>query len=171
MKVNDFEWRDKKVLVTGASGFKGAWLCATLCELGAQVYGTVRNQAHPASAYKMFELDKRVVAVNAEISDRQQVYDLVNTVEPEVIFHLAAKALVPVGLRDPRRTFDVNINGTLNIIEACRRLKVCDRMLVCSTDHVFGNVKPTDLPSGGFNERSRVSYGGHTIPLRPQWSC
>jgi len=124
------------------------------------VYGTVRNQLHPGSAYQMFGLDDRVVAITVDISDRQQVSDLVNTVEPDVIFHLAAKALVPVGLRDPRRTFDVNINGTLNLIEACRRLKVCDRTLICSTDHVFGNVRQVDLPAGGFDERSRVSYGG-----------
>ena len=160
MEVDGFEWRNAKVLVTGASGFKGAWLCAALLELGARVYGTVRNQLHPASAYRMFGLDDRVVAVNTDVCDRQAVYDMINTIEPDVIFHLAAKALVPVGLRDPRRTFDVNINGTLNVIEACRILKWGSRVLICSTDHVFGNVKPAELPHGGFNERSRVSYGG-----------
>jgi CDP-glucose 4,6-dehydratase len=160
MKVNGFEFQNRKVIVTGASGFKGAWLCAALSDMGAQVYGTIRNQVNPAAAYRIFGLEDRVVALNVDISDRQSVYDMVNTIEPDVIFHLAAKALVPVGLRDPRRTFDVNINGTLNVIEACRRVKVCSRMLICSTDHVFGNVEPTELPEGGFNERSRVSYGG-----------
>lgn len=160
MKINGFEWQNAKILVTGASGFKGAWLSAALLEMGARVYGTVRNQLHPASAFSLLRLDERVIAVNADICDRQEVYDMVNTIEPDVIFHLAAKALVPVGLRDPRRTFDVNINGTLNIIEACRRLKVGSRILICSTDHVFGSVPPEKLPEGGFNEESRVSYGG-----------
>ncbi len=160
MNRNNFDWHNTKVLVTGASGFKGAWICAALVQMGAKVYGTVRNQQNPGSAYRMLGLEDRVVAVSVDVSDRQEVYDLVNSVEPDAIFHLAAKALVPVGLRDPRRTFDVNINGTLNLIEACRRLKVGSRMLVCSTDHVFGNVPQEDIPSGGFDERSRVSYGG-----------
>jgi CDP-glucose 4,6-dehydratase len=160
MNVMGFEWQDRKVLVTGASGFKGSWLCAALLELGARVYGTVRNQKNPDAAFEALGLDDRVVKVSADVSDRQAVYDMVNTVEPDVVFHLAAKALVPVALRDPRRALDVNIMGTLNLIEACRKLKVCTRLLVCSTDHVFGNVDPADLPERGFDERSRVSYGG-----------
>lgn len=160
MKVLDYEWQNRKVLVTGASGFKGSWLCAALLRLGARVFGTVRNQRNSLSAFEVFGIDEQVVKVSADISDRQQVYDLVNSVEPEVIFHLAAKALVPVSLRDPRRTFEVNFMGTLNIIQACRTLKVCKRLLICSTDHVFGNVDPQQLPEKGFDERSRVSYSG-----------
>jgi CDP-glucose 4,6-dehydratase len=160
MIVSGFDWKDKKVLVTGASGFKGGWLCGALLRLGAKVYGTGRNQLHPLSVYNVLSLDRSVVRVNADVSDRQEVYDMVNSIEPEVIFHLAAKALVPVGLRDPRRTFDVNIMGTLNIIEACRKLKVCSRLLICSTDHVFGSVPPEEFPKNGFDEKSRVSYGG-----------
>lgn len=160
MKVLGLEWANQKVLVTGASGFKGSWLCATLLRLGARVFGTIRNQRDPLSAFECLDLEDRVVKVTADISDRQAVYDLVNTVEPDVIFHLAAKALVPVSLRDPRRTFDVNIMGTLNLIEACRKLKVCSRLVIASTDHVFGDIDPKELPEGGFDERSRVSYGG-----------
>ena len=160
MNINNFNWKDRRVLVTGASGFKGSWLCATLLQLGAQVYGTIRNQRNPLSAYEILGLDGKVVKVNADVSDRQQVYDLVNSVEPDVIFHLAAKALVPVSLRDPRRTFEVNIMGTLNIVEACRQLKIGNRMLICSTDHVFGDIDPQKLPKGGFDEKSRVSYSG-----------
>ncbi len=160
MNVMGFDWQGRKVLVTGASGFKGSWLCAALLRLGARVYGTVRNQRNPLAAFELLGVDDRVVKVSADISDRQQVYDLVNSVEPEVIFHLAAKALVPVSLRDPRRTFEVNFQGTLNIIQACRTLAVCKRLLICSTDHVFGNIEPEELPPSGFNERSRVSYGG-----------
>jgi CDP-glucose 4,6-dehydratase len=160
MNTNGFEWKDIKVLVTGASGFKGSWLCAALLELGARVYGTARPQMHPLSAYNILELDRQIVKVEADISDRQKVYDMINSVEPDVIFHLAAKALVPVSLRDPRRTFEINVMGTVNIIEACRKLKVCNRLLICSTDHVFGSVTPDELPKGGFSEASRVSYGG-----------
>lgn len=160
MNIAGFDWSNKRVLVTGASGFKGSWLCAALLRLGAKVYGTVRNHQSPTSAFTVLGLEGRIVAINADISDRQAVYDMVNTTEPDVIFHLAAKALVPVALRDPRRAFDININGTMNILEACRKLRVASRVLVCSTDHVFGDVTPDELPNGGFPEKSRVSYGG-----------
>jgi CDP-glucose 4,6-dehydratase len=160
MIVNGFDWSDRKVLVTGASGFKGSWLCAVLLRLGAQVFGTVRNQRHPLSAHDILDLPRSVINVSVDVSDRQDVYDVLNSVEPHVIFHLAAKALVPVSLRDPRRTFEVNVMGTLNIMEACRKLKLCERLLICSTDHVFGNNEPEDVPAEGFDERSRVSYGG-----------
>lgn len=157
-KLNN--WENIKVLVTGASGFKGSWLCATLLNLGATVFGTVKEHRNPLSAYSIFDLDKHIIKINLDITNRQQVYDVLNAVEPDVIFHLAAKALVPVSLRDPRRTFDVNIMGTLNMLEACRKLKVCKKILICSTDHVFGSVKPEDLPKSGFDEEKRVGYGG-----------
>ena len=155
-----FDWNGRKVLVTGASGFKGSWLCAALMGLGARVYGTISNHRHPLSAFEMLGIDDRVARIAADVSNRQQVYDLLNSVEPDVVFHLAAKALVPVSLRDPRRTFEVNFEGTLNIIQACRTLRLCKRLLICSTDHVFGSIEPEELPPGGFDERSRVSYGG-----------
>jgi len=158
MKVNEFDWKNAKVLVTGASGFKGSWLCASLIALDSRVYGTVRDQVHPDSLYKILDLDSRISKINIDITERQQVNDMINSIEPDVIFHLAAKALVPVSLRDPRRTFNVNITGTLNIIEACRKLKVCNRLLICSTDHVFGIVK--SMPAEGLPETERVSYGG-----------
>ncbi|MGA3370371.1 MAG: NAD(P)-dependent oxidoreductase [Terracidiphilus sp.] len=160
MLVSNFNWGGKRVLVTGGSGFKGAYMCAATLGLGSRVYATCRNHIDPASSFSLLGMDAAVTPVSLDITDRQAVYDMINTVEPDVIIHLAAKAIVPVGLRDPRRTLDVNIMGTLNLIEACRRLHLCNRILVCSTDHVFGNVKPDKLPPKGFDESARVSYGG-----------
>src|SRR5579859_8108191 len=116
----DLDWRGKKVLITGASGFKGAYLCAAAVELGARVYAMCRNHINPTSAFALLGLETAVTTVNADITDRQAVYDMINTIEPDLIIHLAAKALVRVGLRDPYRTLDVNIMGTLNLIEGCR---------------------------------------------------
>ncbi|HKI31134.1 MAG TPA: GDP-mannose 4,6-dehydratase, partial [Gemmataceae bacterium] len=88
----DFNWQGQKVLVTGASGFKGSWLCGILVNLGAEVYGTVRNRIHPESPYELLDLHDEIVEASADISDRQQVFDLINSIQPTVIFHLAAKA-------------------------------------------------------------------------------
>jgi len=163
-RVGDYNWEDKKVLVTGASGFKGAWLCKTLLKLGANVYGVVRKNIDPLSAYYLFNLGNDIVTVDTDISFRQQVFDMLNSVDPDVIFHLAAKAVVSVGMRDPRRTFDVNIMGTINIVEACRTLQVGKRLFIVSTDHVFGSVDEKKLIEGefkgGFKEIDRVSFGG-----------
>lgn len=155
-------WSDKKVLVTGASGFKGSWLCEILLRLGAEVYGSTRKVHNPFSSFNLLQLENRISQVDVDISDRQQVYDVINSIAPDVIFHLAAKAQVPVSLRDPRRTFEVNIMGTLNILEACRELGLGKKIsiLIVSTDHVFGATEDGQLPEGGYNESSRVSYGG-----------
>jgi nucleoside-diphosphate-sugar epimerase len=61
MKINDFEWKGATVLVTGASGFKGSWLCAALLKLKASVYGSTRHQLNPLSAYNILDLDKQIV--------------------------------------------------------------------------------------------------------------
>src|SRR5580658_355774 len=152
MIVNGYEWEGRKVLVTGIGGFKGSWLSAYLLRLGAAVYGTGGSQSNPLSVYNLLDLDKRVVRADLDICKRQAVSDLLNSIQPEVIFHLAAKALVPAGLRDPLRTFDVNVMGTLNLVESCRELKVCERFVVVSTDHVFGNFPLEEFPSHGFVE-------------------
>jgi CDP-glucose 4,6-dehydratase len=154
-----YQWAGKKVLVTGASGFKGSWLCKALLNLGAQVYATIpiHNVRHPYSAYQLLDLSQKVIEVSLDISDSQLVFDVINTVEPDVIFHLAAKAQVPIAQHDPSRAFMVNIMGTINILEACRRLGIGERILVISTDHVFGD---SQIPKEGFLESSPVSYAG-----------
>jgi len=154
------KWQNTKVLVTGASGFIGSWLSATLLRLGAKVYGTCRHKVEPLSVYSILQLDKNITNYQIDITDKQQVYDMLNTVEPTVIFHLAAKAIVPAALRDPRRTLEVNIGGTLNILEACRYFQICDRLIICSTDHVFGDCHPDQLPDKGFDENSTITYAG-----------
>ena len=154
------DYTGKPVLVTGASGFKGSWLCAALLRLGAQVYGTVTSRTHPRSAWSHLDMMSEIVRVQCDVSDRQATYDMLNTIAPNTVFHLAAKALVPVSLRDPRRTYEVNVTGTMNILEACRKLGVVQRLIICSTDHVFGSVDPLAFPAEGYREKARVSYGG-----------
>lgn len=160
MRTMGFEWNKVRVLVTGASGFKGSWLSTVLHLLGATVTGLVRPLHSAHSAYEVLRVRDRIATAAIDVSNLKDVYDLLSTIDPEVIFHLGAKALVPSALRDPRRTFEVNVTGTINIIEACRQVGVASRVLLCSTDHVFGSVSPDELPTRGFNERSRVSYGG-----------
>lgn len=149
-------WAGKKVLVTGASGFKGSWLSKALLELGAEVYGTVSRRVNPLSSYHLLNLEQGIIKVEADVSNRQQVFDMLNNIAPDVIFHLAATAQVPIANRDPLRAFDVNIMGTINILEGCRQLKVGRRLLVVSTDHVFGNIDEEHFNEGNNFERGVV---------------
>lgn len=160
MQVTKFGWKDVPVLITGASGYKGSWLAYTLYQLGARVYGTVAAQNDPRAPYNLLHIGTHITALNIDISEKQQVFDMINSIEPHFIFHLAAKAIVSSSLRDPARTFNVNINGALNILEACRQLGITKNVVICSTDHVFGSHTHDELPKDGFDERARVTYGG-----------
>lgn len=160
MKINDFEWSDKNVLVTGASGFKGSYLSQVLIELGATVYGTISRQNDPLSSYKFLGLDKKITEINVDITNQQELENVINKIQPNIIFHLAATSLVPVALRTPLRTFEVNLMGTLNLLESCKRLKICEKIAIISTDHVFGNISLQELPKGGFTEDHPVNWGG-----------
>jgi CDP-glucose 4,6-dehydratase len=155
--VGNFNWSRKKVLVTGASGFKGAYLCWLLAHLGAEVYGVVNNRTNPESAYQLLGLNGKIVEVRVDVSNRRQVLDLINAIRPDVIFHLAAKALVPCCLRDPARAYEVNVMGTIYLIDACRVLGLGVRLVICSTDHVFGPVPESAIPLA---EDSPLGIGG-----------
>lgn len=156
VKSND-QWKNKKVLVTGASGFKGSWMCAALAEQGADVTGTIRSTGGPLAAYELLEVERRIKTMRVDITDYEQVLALIIEVKPEVIFHLAAVSMVPDALHDPLRAYRVNAMGTLHLLEACRVTGMCSRMLVCSTNLVFGADE--DLPEGGYPENQPVTYG------------
>lgn len=169
MKINGFEWHNKKVLVTGASGLVGAWISAVLTEIGAQVYGTVRNQINPNSAYHAFRLGERIVPIHIDITDLKQVSEMINRIEPHVIIHQAAKALVTVSNRAPLVTFQANVAGTVNLLECLRTLGLVERLICASTDHVFGSAaaegepatsEEAVLPPKGFSEMAHLGFSG-----------
>ncbi len=158
MQILGYQWNGRKVLVTGASGFKGSWLCAALVHLGARVHGTVQRAKCAQAAYSVLRLEQKIVSHSVDVTDAAATHNLVKSVEPEVIFHLAAVSNVPAAIADPRKAYEVNFLGTLNVLEACRHTKSCKRLIYCSSDHVFGSGH--DLPARGREETSRLHYGG-----------
>ncbi len=152
-------WAGRTVLVTGASGFKGSWLTEILTHTGAHVVGTARPRSHRLAFWTARELSERIDTAHIDICNLEEVTELINTIAPDIIFHLAAKALVPFAKREPLKTFKTNFMGTINIIEACRKLRLVEKLVICSTDHVFGNP-PGITEDMKFDEKSPLHYSG-----------
>jgi CDP-glucose 4,6-dehydratase len=153
--VNAEAWRDRRVLVTGHTGFKGAWLALWLESLGADVEGLSLEPPTTPSLHAL--LGGTVEPV--EIRDRAAVEARMKSVEPEVIFHLAARSLVRPAYADPLGTYEVNVLGTANVLEAARSVPSARAIVVVTSDKVYapnpdGRPHAEDAPLGGIEPYS-----------------
>jgi CDP-glucose 4,6-dehydratase len=114
-------WRGRRVLVTGHTGFKGSWLALWLDHMSAKVVGLSDRVAGPPSLYEAASVGQGITDIRADVRDFGAVRAAVNDHDPEVIFHLAAQPYVRRSFRDPRETYEVNVMGTVNVIEAVRQ--------------------------------------------------
>lgn len=114
-------FRDRSVLVTGHTGFKGSWLGLWLHRLGASVTGLALDPPTQPSNFEASRVAGRLAAdIRADVRDPDAVADAVGRAAPDVVFHLAGQPIVRVGLEDPRGTFDTNVMGTVNVLDAVR---------------------------------------------------
>ncbi len=138
MTTNQSFWAGKKVLVTGHTGFKGAWLSLVLNHLGADVHGLSWGANDENSIYsRVVDPLKIVSSRTLDIRETLNVQDYINTIRPEVIFHLAAQSLVSFGYEDPTYTFGVNVMGTANILEATRKIDSVGSIVIVTSDKVY----------------------------------
>lgn len=138
-------WQDRSVFVTGCTGFLGANLTRTLVDNGARVTGLVRDHVHD-SVLARSGLQGRINIVYGDLSNIQTLQRAIGEYEVDAVFHLAAQAIVGVANRDPVSTFQANIEGTWNLLEACRRHGTAKRIVVASSDKAYGDhdVLPYD---------------------------
>ena len=149
-------WHSKRVLVTGHTGFKGAWLCFHLSELGANVQGMALDPIGSKNLYSDLNLRERLSGDSRiDIRDFASVRASIGEFQPEVIFHLAAQALVREGYRSPLDTISVNVMGTANLLEATRQAKVSNVFISVATDKVYAQ----DSIGRPFQEHDPL--GGH----------
>jgi CDP-glucose 4,6-dehydratase len=134
-------WRGRSVLVTGAGGFVGSWLAYALAGLGAEVTVIIRDRPS-VSNFKLLDLPERVNVVDGTITDQALVERVVAEHEISACFHLGAQAIVGVANQSPMSTFDANIRGTWTVLEACRRSRKVDRVVVASSDKAYGDQGP-----------------------------
>lgn len=132
-------WKDRKVFVTGHTGFKGSWLCAWLTGLGADVTGYALAPATEPNMFDSIHLAAKVASVLGDIRDRARLEQALETSQPEIVFHLAAQSLVRASYRDPLDTIEVNVLGTANLLEACRSLPSIRSVVVISSDKCYRN--------------------------------
>ena len=133
-------WKSKKVLVTGHTGFKGAWLSLYLSEMGSQVHGLALDPLGPHSLYSELALSNRLASDSrVDIRDYQRVSDLLEEIQPEVVLHLAAQAIVSEGYQFPLDTLGTNVMGTANLLEATRQLGLPSIFISVATDKVYEN--------------------------------
>ena len=111
-------YKDKRVFVTGHTGFKGSWLCSILLMAGAKVYGYALEPDSDPSLFNMLGLDKRMISILADIRDFDRLLKAINEAKPEIVFHLAAQPLVRLSYEEPVETFSTNIMGTIHLLEA-----------------------------------------------------
>lgn len=136
-------FRGTPVLVTGHTGFKGSWLSTWLNELGARVIGYSLDPPTTPSNFEASRLSQRVVDRRADVRDLGALCKVMEEFEPQVVFHLAAQPIVRESYANPKDTFDVNVGGTVNVLEAVR-LTTSVRAVVCITsDKCYENQEWT----------------------------
>jgi len=136
-------WRDRPVLVTGATGLVGSWLTRRLKEAGADVVCLVRDWV-PRSELVRARTIEQVKVVRGDIRDRDLLERAIGEYEVDTVFHLAAQAIVGTANRNPISTFESNIQGTWNVMEACRRSPAVRSIVIASSDKAYGNQE--ELP-------------------------
>lgn len=130
-------WRGKTAIVTGCTGLVGSWLCADLISRGAKVVGVVRDHVPNSNLYRM-GLHNQMDFARGDICDYEFVLRAMNEYEADTMFHLAAQTIVGIANRSPLSTFDTNIRGTWNLMEAARLSPKIERVVVASSDKAYG---------------------------------
>ena len=138
MDVKRAFWLDRPVFVTGGTGLVGSWLVQRLLEVGADVTCLVRDWV-PQSELNRLGLFERVKVVRGDICDRDLLERILGEYEADTVIHLAAQTIVTIANRNPISTFETNIAGTWNLMEACRRSPKVRQIVVASSDKAYGD--------------------------------
>ncbi len=146
VKPNENYWKEKRVLITGISGFAGSYLAEQLLDLGCEVHGTIRRHAVPMHE-NIEHLRGKISLHEADITSAERILGIFEKIEPNAVFHLAAESFIPTSFREPARVAHNNIIGTIKLFEAARR---CDSNLesiqvACSSEQ-YGLVDPNEVP-------------------------
>ena len=152
-------FKDKKILITGHTGFIGSWLAILLNELGSKLIGYALPPITKSDNFIVSKLEDKLISIIGDIRDFEKLYSTAESFQPDIIFHLAAQPIVTTSYWEPKETFDINVGGTVNVFETFRRISSCKLIINCTTDKVYKNLELTrgykeDDRLGGFDPYS-----------------
>ncbi|MHA1693699.1 MAG: CDP-glucose 4,6-dehydratase [Candidatus Helarchaeota archaeon] len=139
MKLFNNFFNGKKVLITGHTGFKGSWLSIWLNELGAKVIGYSLDPYTSNDNFVKAKLDEKITSIIGDIRNFQTLFDIFKKYKPEIVFHLAAQALVRASYADPKLTYDTNVGGTVNLLECIRKTESVKIGVIITSDKCYEN--------------------------------
>jgi CDP-glucose 4,6-dehydratase len=136
--LNNKFWKNKKVFVTGHTGFKGSWLCILLNLLGAHVTGySLKPNTNP-NLFQLAKVGKIIKkSIIADVRDYSKLYNELKKSNATIVIHMAAQPLVRYSYKNPKETFDTNFQGSLNVLESIRRIKKITSAIIITTDKVY----------------------------------
>lgn len=132
-------YKNKRILITGDTGFKGSWLALWLTSMGAEVYGYALPPEKENDHYNLLQLGKDIHHLDANLLDFELLYKTIDKIQPEIVFHLAAQALVRYSYDEPKLTFDTNVSGSVNILESIRRSPSVKSLIYVTSDKCYKN--------------------------------
>jgi len=155
MVINQVFWKNKKVLITGHTGFKGAWLSLWLQNLGAKVIGISLDSPTTPSLYEQANVAKGMISLRQDIRNGEAIKQLFQQHKPEIVFHLAAQPLVRLSYREPVETYEINVMGTLHVLEGIRSVDSVRSAVMITTDKCYQNKEWV------WGYRETDTLGGH----------
>jgi CDP-glucose 4,6-dehydratase len=152
-------WRGRRVFLTGHTGFKGSWLSLWLHQLGAKVTGYALHPPTEPSLYKLCNVSKLVHSVIADIRNGAKLIEAMLAARPEIVIHMAAQPLVMDSYKNPVETYEINVMGTVNLLEAVRTCKSVKAVINVTTDKCYENKEwiwgyRENEPLGGYDTYS-----------------
>ena len=159
MKGFNNVYKNKTVLVTGHTGFKGSWISIWLHELGAKVIGYALDPYTDRDNFVLSKIGEKIVDIRGDIRDKAKLEEVFAKYNPEFVFHLAAQPLVRLSYENPIETYETNVMGTINVLEAIRKTKSTKAGIMVTTDKCYDNkeqlwgYRESD-PIGGYDPYS-----------------
>jgi CDP-glucose 4,6-dehydratase len=148
-------FRGKRIFITGHTGFKGTWLTFLLKELGAEVMGYALPPESGPNHFVLLGMQDKIDHVLGDIRDAANLSDAMQSFQPEIVFHLAAQALVKKSYAEPALTFDTNIMGSVNLLDAVRQCSAVRSLVYITSDKCYENIEWV----WGYRENDQL--GGH----------
>jgi len=139
MEINKKFWNGKTVLLTGHTGFKGSWLTIWLKKLGANVIGFSKDVPTKPSLFELANVKNGINSIMGDIRNYDEIRDVIKKTKPEVVFHMAAQSLVRFSYTNPRETYETNVMGTVNLMDALRKQKNVHVIINVTSDKCYEN--------------------------------